>query len=50
MEYADDLNDINNISAELFGDPDFMSAEPEIADDYLEAQMAAAKKLSGPRM
>lgn len=56
-EYADDLANISAASEDLFGDnndiPDFGDASGvpiEAADDYLEAQMAAAKKRTGPRM
>lgn len=49
-EFAADLDSIASASADFFGDDAPVLGEPEIADDYLEAQMAAAKKRSGPRM
>lgn len=49
-DFAEDLEDISNMSASFFEDEGFAVSEPEVADDYLEAQMAAAKKRSGPRM
>lgn len=56
-QFADDLASINEVSDDFFGSSNDMpdlggdtDVPLEMADDYLEAQMAAAKKRSGPRM
>jgi len=48
-DYAQDLDDIASMSDDFFGNDMVAAPEPELADDYLEQQMAAARK-RGPRM
>lgn len=50
-DYGNDLADIAHVADDFFSSAEQAAPAPEMADDYLEAQMKAARtRSSGPRM